>query len=97
MANKSDQFFTFVDYASMKVKHPKEINIPSIEDFNALNAGDEIRVSNGVNRFWLIVKECLKDSIIAQIDTPIHNDKYAQSDLIQVRYHNVCQINKTDN
>lgn len=99
---KTPQLFTnvsFSDAQKLQRDNPDSFEAPSQKELDQLKVGDVVKVSNGQERFWTIIKE-LKSSnvIIAEVNNRLMGvQPYNLGDLIQFTKTNIYTIRSARN
>lgn len=88
-----------IDALEMSKEHPETFHIPTKEEINKIKKGSTIKVSDGKDRFWSIVKQVIKNDkgyqnmYQCEINNQLVNrQKYNLGDLIFVNGYNIYQI-----
>lgn len=92
-------FNKFVDIQKMNLENPNFFNVPNNSDIKNIEIGDYIKISNGIERFWIKINKYNKNKKILSgtIKTHLINkNKYDFNDEIIIRARNIYQITKKD-
>ena len=103
LTGKTDnpQLFTdivFSDAQQLKRENPDTFTTPSDEDLLALEVGDIVKVCDGEERFWNVVKEINGDVIVAEVNNCLIGDQpYGVGHLIQFSKRHIYDIRTSAN
>jgi hypothetical protein len=103
LTGKTDnpQLFTdvvFSEAQQLKRENPDTFTTPSDEDLLALEVGDIVKVCDGEERFWNVVKEINGDVIVAEVNNClIGNQPYSVGHLIQFSRRHIYDIRTSAN
>lgn len=81
------------DAQKLAKKHPNTFEAPTQEQLNSIEIGDTVKICDGEERFWTIVKELKEDHIVAEVNNKLIGDQeYNLGDLIQFTKNNIYEI-----
>jgi len=95
------QLFTdvvFVDAQAMAASHPDTFEAPTPQELAALAVGDVVKVCDGNERFWTVIKERKDaDIIVAAVDNKlVGGQAFDLGDLVQFKTCNIYAIHKAE-
>ncbi len=65
----------FIDAQEQHKQSPETFDAPSIIELSTLKKGDTVKVCNGKERFWTIIKEITGDKIKAEVNNQLFDAK----------------------
>ena len=84
-----------VNAKEIHVQHPNTFHYPSEQQLENIFVGSWVKISNGIERFWVIVVEIINDKFIGKIDNVlIFDEGYNFDDLIEFELINVYDISE---
>lgn len=83
----------WVDAMKMAQNFPTSFTIPSEEDLTKLKKGSLIKLSNGIERFWVIIEWFDDDSIYGVVDNDLgRTTKYGYGDTVVFKKNHILDI-----
>lgn len=87
----------FLDAQQLGREHPNTFAAPTEEDIAQIKVGDYVKVCDGEERFWNIIKKMDGDIIVAEINNKlVCGQDYNLGDLIQFSKHHIYDIESAD-
>ena len=84
------------DWVNVKIindHNPETFEIPTINELQDIKVGYNVKISNGIERFWVIIQEINKYYLIGKIDNKLFNNtNYDYGDLVMFEKHNIYDI-----
>jgi hypothetical protein len=85
----------WVDVQQNRDKYEKDFHIPTMEELQSLESGDTVKVSDQVERFFVLVMAVSTDTITGKImNHLIGNQGYNYQDMITFEKRHVFSIQK---
>ncbi len=87
------------DAQQMAKDHPDSFHAPSQNELDSIEIGYSVKICDGEERFWIIVKEIKEDNltIIGEINNNLIGDQsYILGDLVQFTKNNIYNVNSPD-
>lgn len=82
----------WVDAKEMNYKYPDTFDYPTQIELDNIAIGDSLKISNGLERFWVEVKEKNKIYLIGRVDNELITDEYKLNDLVMFENKNIYDI-----
>ena len=84
------------DWVNVKIindHNPETFEIPTDKDLQDIKVGYNVKISNGIERFWVIIEKINSYYFIGKIDNKLlNNNNYDYGDLVMFEKHNIYDI-----
>lgn len=82
----------WVDANEMNSKYPNTFDFPTQDELENITIGDTVKISNGLERFWVELKEVKKLYLIGRIDNELITNEYNFNDYVMFEKKNIYDI-----
>ena len=82
----------WVDAKEMNFKYPHTFDYPTQNELDNIKIGDSIKISNGLERFWVEIKEKNKFYLIGRVDNELITNEYKLNDMVMFENKNIYEI-----
>ena len=82
----------WVDASEMNSKYPNTFDIPTQDELEDITIGDTVKISNGLERFWVELKEVNKLYLIGRVDNELITNEYNLNDYVMFEKKNIYDI-----
>lgn len=87
----------FQDAQQLAKEHPDTFEVPYDATLNAIEVGDVVKVCDGEERFWTVVKGIDGDTITAEVNNNLIGEQpYNYGDLIQYEHRHIYDIHRKE-
>ena len=85
-----------VNAKEMNSQYPDTFLIPSKKEINKIGIKSCVKISNGVERFWVTITLIMNDTIVGKINNDLIIDEgYDIDDLIEFKFENILEIDNS--
>lgn len=82
----------FMDAQAMARETPDTFEAPGTNELNSIKPGSLVKVCDGQERFWVIVRGVKGNTISGEVDNELLGGQYALGELISFEKRNVYQV-----
>lgn len=82
----------WVNVNEMNSKYPNTFDIPTQNELEYITIGDSVKISNGLERFWVEIKEVNDLYLIGRVDNELITNEYNLNNYVMFERKNIYDI-----